>query len=406
MTRTRLLLGLLVVIVLAALGYTGYANFLAPPPPTPTTPVEAASAGLDTPQVVSAEGKVIPARDATLAFRLGGRVAEVLVNEGEVVKEGSVLIRLEDADLQAAVLQAKAAVALAQANLDQVKAGPRAEEIAALEAQIKAANATISEAVARRDEAAKGPTPDAIAAAEAQVAQAESQQKEAQIAYDKIIENIKFLAGPTEEQGRFKLNAANEALAAAQAALEELKKGTSSNILKAHNSAISAAVFQRDTIQAQLDLLNAGARVEQIEAAEAQVEQAEAGLAAAQAQLDQVTLTAPFGGTVMSLAIEVGETASPGVPVIILADVSRWQIQTSDLSETDVVLVKLGQTATVTLDAFADQTFAGTVAEIASVAETNRGNVTYSVKIDLDATDAPLRWGMTAFADISVIDTP
>jgi len=95
-----------------------------------------------------------------------------------VVKEGSVLIRLEDADLQAAVLQAKAAVALAQANLDQVKAGPRAEEIAALEAQIKAANATISETVARRDEAAKGPTPDAIAAAEAQVAQAESQQKD------------------------------------------------------------------------------------------------------------------------------------------------------------------------------------------------------------------------------------
>lgn len=401
MTRSRLILSAAVVILLVIIGYTAYRNFLAPASSTPT-PRSDAVATSASPQIVSAEGKVIPARDATLAFRTGGQVAEILVNEGDAVEEGNVLIRLEDADLQAAVLQAKAAVALAQANLDQLKAGPRPEEIASLEAQLKAAQAAISEAVARRDEAAKGPTPDAIAGAEAQLAQAQAQQKEAQIAYDKIQENIKFLAGPTEEQARFRLNAANQAVAAAQAALDELNKGASANVVKAYNSAVSAAVYQRDVVQAQLDLLKAGARAEQIAAAEAQLEQAQAGLEAAQAKLDQTELRAPFDGTVMRLDIEEGETASPGVPVLILADVSRWRVQTSDLSETEVILVEPGQTVTVTLDAFTDRTFTGTVAEIASVSETNRGNVTYSATIDVDPTDVPLRWGMTAFADIHV----
>jgi multidrug efflux pump subunit AcrA (membrane-fusion protein) len=66
------------------------------------------------------------------------------------------------------------------------------------------------------------------------------------------------------------------------------------------------------------------------------------------------------------------------------------------------VLVRPGQPATVTLDAFGDRTFQGVVTEVASIAETNRGNTTYAVTIDLDPTDAPLRWGMTAFVDLQV----
>ena len=405
MNRSQIFVGFLIVIVLSALGYFGYRTYLAPAGPTPTPTLDIA-APPEAPPVVSAEGKVIPLRDATLAFRMGGQVADVLVKEGDTVKAGKLLLRLEDADLQAAVAQAKAAVALAQANLDQVKAGPRPEEIAAIEAQIKGANAAVGEAVARRDEAARGPAPDALAAAEAQVAQAEAQQKEAQIAYDQVIQNIQFLAGPTEEKTRFRLNAANESLTAAQAALTELQKGASANVVKAYNSAISAAVYQRDALQAQLDLLNAGARPEQVAAAEAQLQQAEAGLEAAQAHLDRAALRAPFGGTVISLGVEIGEMASPGVPVLVLADVSRWRVETSDLSEADVILVKPGQPVVVTLDAFSDQTFTGTVVEIASLSETNRGNVTYAVTIDLAPTSAPLRWGMTAFADINVAGTP
>ena len=415
MSRTRILIGLIIVAVLAGLGYVGYQKYLAPTQGAPTPTSNASlSTTPEAPSVVSAEGKIVPARDATLAFRMAGRVEKISVKEGEAVKEGDVLIQLESADVQAgvaqaqaAVAQAEAAVALAQAQLDQITAGPRPEEIAAAEAQAKAASNAVGQAVAQRDQVAKGATDDAIAAAEAQLAQAQVQRKEAEDAYQRLMDSK--IHGWMEEQAILRVNAANEAVAAAQAALDQLKSGASPELVQAYNSAIGVASQQRKAAEAQLALLQAGATKAQVDAAMAQVDQAKAGLeaakaalAAAQAQLDQATLKAPFAGTIVSLSTEVGEVVTPGAPVLVLVDESKWRMMTNDLSETDVVLVRPGQSATATLDAFGDQTFHGVVTEIASIAETNRGNTTYAVTMDLDPTDAPLRWGMTAFVDIDV----
>ena len=415
MSRTRILIGLIIVAVLAGLGYVGYQKYLAPAQGAPTPTGNASlSTTPEAPSVVSAEGKIVPARDATLAFRMAGRVEKISVKEGEAVKEGHVLIQLESADVragvaqaQAAVAQAEAAVALAQAQLDQITAGSRPEEIAAAEAQAKAASNAVGQAVAQRDQVAKGATDDAIAAAEAQLAQAQVQRKEAEDAYQRLMDSK--IHGWMEEQAILRVNAANEAVAAAQAALDQLKSGASPELVQAYNSAIGVASQQRKAAEAQLALLQAGATKAQVDAAVAQVDQAKAGLeaakaalAAAQAHLDQATLKAPFAGTIVSLSTEVGEVVTPGAPVLVLVDESKWRMQTNDLSETDVVLVRLGQSATVTLDAFGDQTFHGVVTEIASIAETNRGNTTYAVTMHLDSTDAPLRWGMTAFVDIDV----
>jgi multidrug resistance efflux pump len=140
--------------------------------------------------------------------------------------------------------------------------------------------------------------------------------------------------------------------------------------------------------------------------AEAGLEAAQAGVTAAQVQLDQVTLLAPFAGTVVGVDVELGELATPGVPVVRLADLGHWEVRTNDLAETDVVLVAPGQAAVVTLDALPGVALAGTVTEIAEVSETNRGNVTYAVTVALDEAAPELRWGMTAFADIRVAAEP
>jgi multidrug efflux pump subunit AcrA (membrane-fusion protein) len=408
MSRSRILIGIIVVLALVVVGYWGYQNYLAPQSTATPTATVNDSQQPETPSVVTAEGKITPAREATLAFRLSGRVAEILVSEGQAVEAGAPLLRLESADGQAAVAQAEAAVAqseaavmqaeavvaLARAQYDQLIAGPRPEEVAALEAQIQAGNSAVWQAASQRNEVAKGATPDSIAAAEAQLAQAQAVQKEAQIAYDRILENIEFLAGPTEETARFQLNAANEAVAAAQAALDQLNVGASQDLIDSYNGAIGVAVGQRQSAEAQLALLQAGATLAQEQAAQAQIDQAQgaleaaqageqaalAALEAAQAQLAQATLLAPFAGTVMKIETEVGEVAAPGLPV----------------------LVKPGQRVQVTLDAFADQIFSGTVTEIGAIAEVNRGNTTYPVTIELEATEAALRWGMTAFVDITV----
>ncbi len=85
-----------------------------------------------------------------------------------------------------------------------------------------------------------------------------------------------------------------------------------------------------------------------------------------------------------------------------LADQSSWVVDTDDLSEVDVVNVKIDQPATITLDALPGVTLHGTVTAITPKAETKRGDVTYTVKVALTDADPRVRWGMTAQVEIKV----
>ena len=194
---------------------------------------------------------------------------------------------------------------------------------------------------------------------------------------------------------------------------------------------MSAAIAQRDSAQAQLDLLLVGPKAEQIAAsqivveqaeaavseaetrvatAEAAVAQAEAGvlqaqvaLEAAQAALDQMTLTAPFAGNVAALDMEVGEIVSPGETVVTLANLDGWLVETTDLTELDVVEVAEGDPVIVRVDALPDVEIEGIVTNIDTVSTLSQGDVVYAVTIRLQETAVlPLRWGMTVFVDVTV----
>jgi multidrug resistance efflux pump len=135
--------------------------------------------------------------------------------------------------------------------------------------------------------------------------------------------------------------------------------------------------------------------------AEAGVAQAAAALEAAEAVLAQMTLRAPFAGTLAHVAVETGEVVTAGAVVAALADMEGWLVETESLLESDVVAVTEGQAVDVRLDAFPGHTLPGTVTNIAAAANIVRGDVTYTVTVRLDDTaDLPLRWGMTAFVDI------
>ena len=258
--------------------------------------------------------------------------------------------------------------------------------------------------------------------------------------YDTIIETcfktpdgseVCPLYGPTEENTRAQLEAAQLQLAAAQAALDALKAGPTAAQRNAANGAVALAMANRDLAQAQLDLLLAGATPEQIRQAEVGVEQAqlaveqaqvavtqaeagvtqaeaavvqaEAGLMAAQKALARMTLKAPFAGTVAAIMADPGEVVSSGAPVVVLADFNSWQVETTDLTELDVVALEVGLPAEVRIDAIEDEALAGTVTDIARVSALVRGDVTYVVTVSLgDVSNLPLRWGMTAFVDVAV----
>jgi len=384
---SALLIGLLLITGCGSPGGT------AAPAETEEAPlVSQAAAG-----TVIAEAAIEPARSSELIFTVGGTVEEVLVAPGDEVGEGGLLARLDVDDLELAVQEAEAALASARAQLAQVKAGSRPEEIAEAESQISDAQAALSQAAAQRDQITAGVTEAEIAAAQAELTAAQAQQRQ-------VMEETRGAREQkTDEDARkqadYRFHAANQSVAAAQARLAAAQGGAEARLRDAQ-SGVWLAAAQRDVAQAELALLQAGATSEQIGVSEAAVQQAEVALAAARAALDDVEIRAPFAGTVTKVDVEVGETASPGLPVIILAALDQLQALTIDLTELDVARVAVGQPVEVTVDALPDLTLEGHVAEIGLRAVDYRGDVTYPVTIALDETTPELLWGMTAMVKI------
>ena len=140
-------------------------------------------------------------------------------------------------------------------------------------------------------------------------------------------------------------------------------------------------------------------------------ESAQADLVRAQALLDsakatlltQSTLTAPFAGTIISVDIAPAETVVPGQVVIVLGDLSRYRIETTDLSERDVPRVQIGQSTTVYIEAL-DEEFTGEVVDIDRISSTLGGDVVYKVTIELDKQPQGLLWGMSADVQIQTAE--
>ena len=137
-----------------------------------------------------------------------------------------------------------------------------------------------------------------------------------------------------------------------------------------------------------------GANQENLDSAAADVDRLTAAQQAAEAQLAQATLTAPFDATVVSVDISPAETATPGQVVITLGDLSKFQVETTDMSERDIARVQVGDAASVYIEALG-QTFKGKVVDIARISETVGGDVVFKVTVELDEQPAGLRWGMS-----------
>jgi RND family efflux transporter MFP subunit len=164
-------------------------------------------------------------------------------------------------------------------------------------------------------------------------------------------------------------------------------------ILEAKVREAEANVIAEETQVAYL--VRVGTSQENLDAAKADVERMKALVEIAKAQLAQATLTAPIDGTIASVDISPSEFASPGQIVIVLGDLSHFQIETTDLSEKDVTGIKVGQTADVFIEAL-NQNFNGKVIDIARISETVGGDVVFKVTVELDEQPEGLRWGMSA----------
>jgi HlyD family secretion protein len=340
---------------------------------------------------VVAEAVIEPARSEELSFEMGGKVVEVLVAEGDAVKTGDVIARLQTEDLDRALSQADLNLRQAQLRLEQLEQPPEERDVASAEAAVVSAQAAYGEALKQLTltEHAQATGDDVRAARYA--------RDEAYRVYqDLVAKRDRGVRGI----GDSVVARAHDAYLNAEGQYNRTVENADFQLLSARN-AVSEAQRRIEQAQRDLEAAQEGADALDLQAAQLEIEAAALALEEAQSALDDAILTAPFDGTVATLDVEVGDTVGAGQNVLTLATLDQLQAVTKDLTELDVVRVEEGQAVTVSVDAMPDEAFAGVVREIALQPGDYRGDVVYAVTVDLtDAADSPLYWGMTALVEI------
>ena len=334
----------------------------------------------------------VETREIQIGSKIGGRVTQVPVEEGQVVKAGTMLVRFECDELKAQRAQAGAALEQAQADLDKMLRGNRPEEIQQAEATARAQQAAL-------EAARNGPRRQEIDQAQADYSAASADATNAEITYRRM---EKLIAADTISRQQFddardKRDTAAQRSESARQRLALLQAGTRTEDLNAaearYRQAEAAAILSRK-----------GFRKEDIEAARGRLAEAQGHVAELDARLREAELTAPADAVVEVVSVRPGDLVPAGRIVITLLEASQLWVKVY-VPETDLAHVRLGQHATVHVDSFGNRAFDGHVGQIASQAEflprnvqtkSDREHQVFGVKIYVDNAQQVLKSGMSA----------
>jgi HlyD family secretion protein len=359
--RVRVAVIGLVVVALVGGGMAVRARGRTTPPPasapaqvvqSPVTVTVAAARRADIVARVLAPGSVTSIRDAKIGSKISGRVAVVLVEEGQRVSAGAPLLRLDTGDLIAQEAQAQASAAAARARLQEVVAGPRPEE-------------------RRQSVNAVGQAQAGLRSAQAQLDLAEAN-----------VQRMRSLhtQGAVSKQD---LDSAETQVRVAQAQVVQAK----------------AALDSAQQNWRMVDVV--GSRPEDIQQARAQLAQAEAGLAMIRVQLRDSTISAPFTGTITQRNVEPGEVVSPqsSTALFTLSQIADVYVELA-VPEEHRSKIRPGQEAQMQIDALPGRTFRGRIEDIRPAAVV--ASRSFGVKVRVPNPDGALRPGMFARGAIIV----
>jgi HlyD family secretion protein len=279
--------------------------------------------------VLSATGYIVAHHKIEANSKVTGRVAWIGVEKGDKVKEGQVLVRLEDQEFRAQYDQARGAAESARAQLEQLQHGSRPEEIQQTEHNLSEARAT-----AANDKTTLDRTKNLVT------------------------------------QGVLSQQALDDASAKYEASQQRVH-----------------------SLEQSYQLAKIGPRAEEIARAKGSLTQAEGQAAYAKSQLDATVIRAPINGTILDRSVEKGELltgqfASAARPVFSLANLNDLQVEL-DIAQDDFARLGPKQKGEVTVDAFPDRKYQGEIAEISP--EANRQKATVQVKVQILNPDEYLR---------------
>ena len=400
-------------------------------------------------ETVSLTGNTTPSQSVSLAFGSSGSISHIYSALGKQVSSGQLLAELDTSDLIAQLHQAQANVDTQQAKLDGLKAGASADDIAVSQAALDKANQDLAnmygsivdistDAYAKANDAVRtqlspffnnngtNPTLSYSTADSQSQNNAQLQDSYSNTALNKLSSELSTVDTSNNSTLDTLLNDSISDLAIVRQLLNyisttlENSPSLNATTLATYKMSVSTALSEINIattnintisqniasqkltvsqLQASLNLKKAGALPTDIAAQQAQVEQATASVQSAQAKLENAQIIAPISGTVTQFDAKVGQFTSPTVPLVSIMSNSGYEVD-AGVSEIDIGKIALGNTVTMTLDAFSGETFNGSVFYIAP-AETNTGGViSYQTKISFDKNDSRLKSGLTANIDI------
>ena len=388
--RSRWLLGLLALGGIIGGGFWVY-RAIAPAQGANRQMLTVSVEQKNVPITISANGTIKPERTINLSPKTAGYLKQLLVKESDRVQQGQIIAYMDDSNLQGQLTQARAQVAQQEANLEKLLNGNRSQEIAQAQAQL-------NEAQSKLQQLETGNRSQEIAQAVAQLnkAQADLRLAEDDLQRNQTLSNEGAIAEQTVVQKRSARDAAQAAVAQAQAALDLQRSGTRSE-------EIAQARSQVEQSQQALNLLKAGSRPEDIATAQAQLEYARGALQTVETQLNDTIIRAPFTGIVTRKYADPGSFVTPtttGSSVegstsnSILTLASTFQV-VAYLDEANVARVKVGQPVKISADAYPNRTFNATVSQVAAQATTTSNVTSFEVKISLEpAAQQLLKVGM------------
>jgi multidrug resistance efflux pump len=387
--RSKLILYTILLLLIGSLAAA--CGSIAPSSANQVEPTQIPVVIADT-QVVS-EGRLVPRQHVNLSFKTGGQVAEVMVEEGNSIESGQVIARLADSEqLEVAVANAELELLNAQQARQELVKNTDVNTALALQAITDSRDA-VRDAERYQNNLQAGSRQTDIDSARADVIILEEKLDKAKEKYEpyanKTDDNIKkatLLSKMADAQAKY--NNAVRLLNNLQGSASELDTAIA-------NASLAVAQAQLALAEQTYEDLNNGPDPDDLAAVESRITAAETGLTAARAALENLELIAPFSGTIVDLQLKVGEQVSPGMPVVLLADISEWMVETDDLTEIEVPEIRVGQSVTVSPDALPELELSGTVESISDLFEEKRGDITFTARIRLNEEDERLRWGMT-----------
>jgi membrane fusion protein YbhG len=287
--------------------------------------------------VVALSGR-IEGDDSAVAPKTSGRILEVRQREGDTVKAGDIIAILDDEQVRAREEAAQSALRAAQANEKIAQT-----QISVLEQQLKQSQLITGQA--KLD--AKG----SVTQAEAQLAAAQSDLAQRQAAYDLAVfdrdayTKLAKAGAVSERQGKLAVSTADQDAAALEAAKRSVAAAEGALTMAQANLA-NPSIRESQVVGVENQI---AAQRAQIASATAQMNEARAELAEAEANRQDLTIRAPFDGTVMTRAAEPGEVVQAGTAIVTLLDMTKVYLR-GFVPEGPIGKVAVGQPAHVFLD--------------------------------------------------------